>query len=153
IAREIPGIVAIKEASGDLNQIMEIIANRPDGFLVYSGDDAVTLSIIAAGGDGCISVVANQVPSEFSRMIHAALANDLDLARNLHYRLLRLMNLNFIESNPIPVKTCLYMMGLLQNEFRAPMIPMTNSSNLQVLHEELRTLGIALNDRSAELIA
>ncbi|HRE74806.1 MAG TPA: 4-hydroxy-tetrahydrodipicolinate synthase [Flavobacteriales bacterium] len=153
IAREIPGIVAIKEASGDLNQIMEIIANRPDGFLVYSGDDAMTLSIIAAGGDGCISVVANQVPSEFSRMIHAALANDLDLARNLHYKLLRLMNLNFIESNPIPVKTCLYMMGLLQNEFRAPMISMTNSSNLQVLHEELRTLEIAVNDRSAELIA
>jgi len=95
----------------------------------------------------------NQVPSEFSRMIHAALANDLDLARNLHYKLLRLMNLNFIESNPIPVKTCLYMMGLLQNEFRAPMISMTNSSNLQVLHEELRTLEIAVNDRSAELIA
>jgi len=142
IANEIPSVIGIKEASGNLSQIMDIIAQRPDGFKVYSGDDAMALSIIAAGGDGCISVVANQVPQEFSRMINAALENDIVLARELHYRLLNLMNYNFIESNPIPVKTCLYMMGMLKNNFRAPIYPMEDKKNLEILRNELIQLGL-----------
>jgi dihydrodipicolinate synthase/N-acetylneuraminate lyase len=117
-----------------------LVAKR--GFKVYSGDDAMALSIIAAGGDGCISVVANQVPQEFSRMINAALENDIVLARQLHYRLLNLMNYNFIESNPIPVKTCLYMMGMLKNNFRAPIYPMEDQKNLEILRNELSKLGL-----------
>jgi len=142
IANEIPSVIGIKEASGNLSQIMDIIAQRPEGFKVYSGDDAMALSIIAAGGDGCISVVANQVPQEFSRMINAALENDIVLARQLHYRLLNLMNYNFIESNPIPVKTCLYMMGMLKNNFRAPIYPMEDQKNLEILRNELSKLGL-----------
>lgn len=142
LAREIENVVAIKEASGDLNQIMEIIAGSPEGFKVFSGDDAMSLSIIAAGGSGCISVVANQVPREFSRLIHAALSGDFITARALHYQLLELMNLNFIESNPIPVKTTLHMMGLIQNKFREPMVPMSNPANLSRLHDCIEKLGL-----------
>lgn len=142
LANEIPSVIGIKEASGNLSQIMDIIAQRPEGFKVYSGDDAMALSIIAAGGDGCISVVANQVPQEFSRMINAALENDIVLARELHYRLLNLMNYNFIESNPIPVKTCLFMMGMLKNNFRAPIYPMEDHKNLEILRNELTKLGL-----------
>lgn len=142
IAHQIPSVIAIKEASGDLNQIMEIIANRPAGFKVFSGDDAMTLSVIAAGGDGCISVVANQAPADFSRLVNAALENDIVVARELHYKLFNLMNLNFIESNPIPVKTCLYMMGFISNNFREPILPMTNSKTISLLLSELETLGL-----------
>lgn len=142
IANTLPNIIGVKEASGDLNQIMEIIANRPENFKVYSGDDAMALSIIAAGGDGCISVVANQIPTEFSRMINAAISNDIVTARELHYRYLNLMNMNFMESNPIPVKTSLHMMGLIKNEFRAPIYPMENQKNWKLLQAELETLGL-----------
>lgn len=142
IAREIPNVIGIKEASGNLSQIMDIIAQRPEGFKVYSGDDAMSLSIIAAGGDGCISVVANQAPLEFSRMINAALENDIVTARELHYRLLDLMNHNFIESNPIPVKTSLWMMGMIKNNFRAPIYPMENQKNLEILRNDLIKLGL-----------
>lgn len=148
LAREIPNVIAIKEASGDLNQIMEIIAHRPEGFKVFSGDDAMTLSVIAAGGDGCISVVANQAPADFSRMVNAAIENDFVTARELHYRLLELMNLNFIESNPIPVKTCLFMMGLISNKFREPMIPMSNPDHIAALRlacEKLNLLPVLQN--------
>ena len=142
IAREIPNVIGIKEASGNLTQIMDIIAHRPEGFKVYSGDDAMSLSIIANGGDGCISVVANQVPLEFSRMINAALENDYVTARDLHYRLLDLMNHNFIESNPIPVKTTLWMMGLIKNNFRAPIYPMEDQNHLDILIKDLHKLGL-----------
>ncbi len=142
IANTLPNIIGVKEASGDLNQVMEIIANRPENFKVYSGDDAMALSIIAAGGDGCISVVANQIPTEFSRMINAALVNDIVTARQIHYRYFNLMNMNFMESNPIPVKTSLYMMGLIKNEFRAPIYPMENQKNWKLLQAELETLGL-----------
>jgi len=152
IAREIKNVIAVKEASGDINQIMEIIANRPAGFKVFSGDDAMTLSVVAAGGDGCISVVANQVPAEFSRMVNAALENDLITARTLHYRLFNLMNVNFIESNPIPVKTSLYLMGYIKNYFRAPIIPMTNSKNLKVLKAELETLGLIESKKESPVL-
>ena len=108
IAREVPEVKAVKEASGSLNQMMEIInevaRNGPKNFVVLCGDDALALPLIALGGMGCISVVCNEVPKLFSRMIHLALAGKMNEARKLHYMILGLMNVNFIESNPIPVK-------------------------------------------------
>ena len=125
IAREVPEVVAVKEASGSLNQMMEIISevakNGPKGFTVLSGDDALALPLIALGGTGCISVVCNEVPELFSKMIHAALAGKFKEARKLHYTLLGLMNVNFIESNPIPVKTALSMMGFIEESVRLPL--------------------------------
>ena len=142
IAREVRNIIGIKEASGDMNQVLQILANRPEGFKVFSGDDALTLAIIANGGDGCISVVANQVPGEFSRLVNAALEGDFKAAQHIQLRLFNLMNLNFIESNPTPVKTSLYLMGYIQNQFRAPILPMTDPENLLALRSELEKLGL-----------
>ena len=125
IAREVPEVVAVKEASGSLNQMMEIISevakNGPKGFTVLSGDDALALPLIALGGMGCISVVCNEVPELFSKMIHAALAGKFKEAGKLHYTLLGLMNTNFVESNPIPVKTALSMMGFIEESVRLPL--------------------------------
>ncbi len=137
----IPNIVAVKEASGNLAQIMQILRDRPEGFLVLSGDDAVCLPLIALGADGGISVVANETPGPFSRMIRAALEGRFDDARALHYRLLPLMDLNFVESNPIPVKAALAMMGRIQEEYRLPLIRMTES-NRSKLQTALTDLGM-----------
>jgi 4-hydroxy-tetrahydrodipicolinate synthase len=140
LAQEIENIVGIKEASGDLGQIMEIIKNRPEGFKVYSGDDALALPIVNLGGEGCISVVANQIPGPFRTMLNAALKGNLTLAKKLHYQYLNLMNLNFIESNPIPVKTSLSLMGFIKNYYRSPMCPMEDPSNFEKLKNELESL-------------
>lgn len=125
IAREVPSVVAVKEASGSLNQMMEIInevsKNGPKDFVVLSGDDALALPLIAIGGKGCISVVCNEIPKLFSNMIHFALKGDMKEALKLHYKMLDLMNVNFIESNPIPVKTALAKMGLITESFRLPL--------------------------------
>ena len=101
---EIPNVAGVKEASGDLDQMMEILRNRPAGFSVLSGDDSFAIPLMAMGGDGCISVVANQVPDLFTRMIHQALEENWKQARELHYRLYELMQANFLETNPVPVK-------------------------------------------------
>src|SRR3989338_6753477 len=105
IAREVPAVVAVKEASGSINQMMEIIneveKNGPKDFIVLAGDDALALPLIVVGGKGCISVVCNEAPKLFSDMIHLALKGDLKEAGKLHYQMLGLMNVNFIESNPI----------------------------------------------------
>ncbi len=122
---EVPNIAAVKEASGNLGQIMDILRDRPAGFRVLSGDDAVALAIVAMGGDGLVSVVSNQAPRMMREIIDAALAGDLDRARALHYRLLPLMNANFMESNPIPVKAALAMMGMIEENYRLPMVPMS----------------------------
>ena len=128
MAEEIPNVVAVKEASGNISQIMEILRGRPEDFSVYSGDDQIAFSVVALGGDGIISVVANQVPRLFSDMIRFCLAGDLKNARELHYKLLPLMNVNFIESNPIPVKASLAMMGMIEEVYRLPLVPPTNST-------------------------
>ena len=120
---EIPNIIGIKEASGNLEQIMELLRARPSGFLVLSGDDAWTLPILALGGDGVISVVANEAPAEMRELVAAALAGDFDRARAAHYRLLPLMRGNFLETNPIPVKAALAMMGLIEENYRLPLVP------------------------------
>jgi 4-hydroxy-tetrahydrodipicolinate synthase len=134
-------VAAVKEASGDLGQIMGILRERPEGFLVLSGDDALTLPLLALGGDGVISVVANQVPGLFRRMVWAALEGRWDEARDIHYRLLPLMEANFIESNPIPVKAALAMMGRIQEEYRLPLVPMSEA-NRSRLGELLGALGL-----------
>jgi len=125
IAREVPEVKAVKEASGSLNQMMEIISevkkNGPKDFSVLSGDDALALPLIALGGQGGISVVCNEAPKLFSKMIHLALKGNLEEARKLHYVLLPLMNINFIESNPIPVKTAMASMGMITESFRLPL--------------------------------
>ncbi len=118
---ELPGIVAVKEASRNFDQIMEIIRCRGDGFRVLSGDDALTLPMIAAGGDGVVSVLSNEVPQMFGELVTLALEGDFAAARKLQYRLLPLMQANFIESNPVPVKAVLAMMGLMEETYRLPL--------------------------------
>lgn len=125
---ELPGVVAVKEASGDMGQIMEIIRCRPSSFRVLSGDDSLTLLVIAAGGDGVVAVVANEVPALFVELVNRALEGDFQAARGVHYRLLPLMAANFIESNPIPVKAALALMGLIEEAYRLPLTPPADST-------------------------
>src|SRR5947207_3329699 len=125
---EIPNIVAVKEASGNLGQIMEIIKDAPSHFRVLSGDDAMALAVVLLGGDGIVSVVSNEAPAQMSAMIGAALQSDIAKARELHYKLLPLMNINFIESNPIPVKAALAMMGLIGENYRLPLVKMKETN-------------------------
>jgi 4-hydroxy-tetrahydrodipicolinate synthase len=121
---EIKNIIAVKEASGNISQIAEVFNAIPDGFLVFSGDDAITLPVISLGGAGIISVASNEIPREMAKMTRAALANDWDTARRIHRKYLALMQANFIESNPLPVKAVLAMMGKIQEQYRLPLVPM-----------------------------
>jgi 4-hydroxy-tetrahydrodipicolinate synthase len=141
IANEVSQVIAVKEASGSVEQMGEIIRSAPSGFAVLSGDDAVTLPMMVMGGKGCISVVANEVPMEFTNLCQAALKGDWDEARRLHFKLLNLMKVNFIESNPIPVKTALSMMGYLQENFRLPLVPIEDKNRMAV-EKCLKELGL-----------
>jgi len=141
LAKACKNIVAVKEASGNLGQMMEIIKHSPEGFNVISGDDALTLPAIALGAKGCISVISNYAPVEFGNMINLALKNKFKEAGEIHYRLLDLMNLNFIESNPIPVKFILSEMGYLKNIFRLPLVPL-QATNKTILKAAMKTAGI-----------
>jgi len=122
---EIQNIVAVKEASGNLAQIMEIIRDAPRHFRVLCGDDAMALAVVVLGGHGVVSVVSNEAPSMMSAIINAALQSEIEKAREMHYKLLPLMNANFIESNPIPVKAALAMMGLIGENYRLPLVRMS----------------------------
>lgn len=133
-------IVAIKEASGDFNQVMEIIRNRPDGFSVVSGDDAITLQMVAVGGDGVVSVVGNAYPALFSTMVSAALDGAFQKARELHYKLLPMMRAIFKEGNPTGVKAAMEIQGIIQNVLRLPLVPATEK-----LYAEIRELDAALH--------
>jgi len=121
---EIPNIIGVKEASGNVSQIAEVCATLPEDFLVFSGDDAITLAVIGLGGVGIISVVSNEIPAEMTRLTQAALANKWDLARMIFRKYLPLMQANFMESNPIPAKAVLSMMGRIEEVYRLPMLPM-----------------------------
>lgn len=132
LAEEIPHIAGVKEASANFGQIMEIIQHRPAGFGVWSGDDNLTLPLVALGADGIVSVVANEVPKMFSDMVRAALRGKWEKARELHYKLLHLMNVNFVESNPIPVKAALNMMGMIDNQLRLPLGPLSETNRPKV---------------------
>jgi 4-hydroxy-tetrahydrodipicolinate synthase len=133
--------VAIKEASGNLTQIMEILRERPANFCVLSGDDAVTLPLIALGAEGIVSVASNEIPDLMSRMTELALAGNWAEARALHYRLLPLMEINFIESSPGPVKAAMAMMGLLEENFRLPLVPIQEGSRVRI-REVITELGV-----------
>jgi 4-hydroxy-tetrahydrodipicolinate synthase len=138
---EHPNLAAVKEASGSLGQIMEILRDRPPGFGVFSGDDAFTLAMMALGAEGVVSVVSNQVPREMHDLCAAALRGDLTEARRIHFRLLDLMNLNFLESSPIPVKASLALLGLCEESFRLPLCPPRESTR-EALRGALRGLGL-----------
>jgi 4-hydroxy-tetrahydrodipicolinate synthase len=121
---EMPNIIGVKEASGIMTQIAEAIHSVPETFLVFSGDDAVTLPVIALGGVGVISVASNEIPREMAALTRAALNNDWPTARALHRKYLPLMQANFIESSPLPVKAALAMMGKIEEVYRLPLLPM-----------------------------
>jgi 4-hydroxy-tetrahydrodipicolinate synthase len=141
LADDSPFIAGIKEASANFPQIMDLLARRPEGFGVWSGDDNLALPLVALGADGIISVVSNEIPAEFGTMIRHALKGRYNKARELHYRYLRLMNLNFIESNPIPVKAAMAMMELLDDSYRLPLTPISTSARTP-LEQELRKLHL-----------
>jgi len=147
LARYCENVVAVKEASGNLSQIMEILRERPDGFAVFSGDDAVTLPLIALGAEGIVSVASNEVPDLMSQMANFALAGNWNEARALHYRLLPLMENNFIESSPGPLKAVMAMMGLLEENFRLPLVPVTEKSRAR-LREVVAELGLIESARA-----
>jgi 4-hydroxy-tetrahydrodipicolinate synthase len=121
---EVPNIVGVKEASGNMTQIAEVCNTVPESFLVFSGDDAVTLPVIALGGVGIVSVASNEIPREMAEMTRAALNNDWTTARTIHRKYLPLMQANFIESSPLPVKAVLAMMGRIEEVYRLPLLPM-----------------------------
>ena len=128
----IPNIVGIKEASGNLLQMWEICRSIPDDFSVLAGDDAFTLPLIALGGHGVISVVANETPTEMASLVDLATATNFTEARKVHEQLLPLMQVNFIESNPIPVKAAMAALGLLEEIYRLPMVSPTDESRAQI---------------------
>jgi len=129
IARAIPNVVGVKEASANLEQILQILRDRLKDFLVLSGDDAWTLPLIAAGADGVISVASNEIPQLMSAMVDAAMRDDFAAARPIHERILPLMTGNFIESNPIPVKAAMKMLGIIDNDtVRLPLAPMSEEN-------------------------
>lgn len=129
IAKEVPSVIGVKEASANLDQIMQILRDKADSFLVLSGDDSWTLPVIAMGGDGVISVSGNEIPRLMKSMVSAALSGDFASARSIHNRVLPLLIGNFIESNPSPVKAALTMMGILESDtVRSPLAPLTEAS-------------------------
>jgi len=135
-------IVGVKEASGNLTQVMDVIKGRPDGFCVLSGDDNLTLPIMAAGGDGVISVASNLVPGKMAELTGKALAGKWDEARALHYALLPLFKAIFLETNPIPIKAALAMKGLIEETYRLPMCVMkpANREKLKTTLAELKII-------------
>ena len=138
----ISNIVGVKEASGNLAQMCEVCRRVPKDFSVLSGDDAFTLPLIALGGTGVISVISNEVPTEMVKLVNLARAGDFASARAVHERLLPLMQVNFIESNPIPVKAAMAVLGLLEESYRLPMVAPTNESRAQIM-AALNDLGLA----------
>jgi 4-hydroxy-tetrahydrodipicolinate synthase len=138
-----PGIVAVKEASGNLGQITDILRDRPPEFSVLSGDDEMTLPVMAAGGDGIISVVSNATPKLMSQLCDCMLRGDVAGARERHFRLLPWMRAAFIESNPLPAKAALAMMRKIENVLRLPLVPM-DEKHATALRSALVTAGVAL---------
>ncbi len=141
LAKDCKNIVGIKEASGNVNNLAELIATRPDGFKVYSGDDNLSMLCNLLGGDGCVSVAANVFPKDFSLMMKYSLDGDALHAREIFYKYRRLMDLLFIESNPIPVKAALAEMGMIEEVYRSPLCKM-ESANREKLVAEMKNVGL-----------
>jgi 4-hydroxy-tetrahydrodipicolinate synthase len=138
---EHPNVQGIKEASGDLRQIMEVIRHRPAGFAVLSGDDWLAFAVVAAGGEGLISVTSNQVPAPMTELVHLARRGDLAAARPCLSRLLPLMDANFLETNPSPVKAGLAAMGKIKDVLRLPLVPVSQSTR-EALRAALQAAGV-----------
>lgn len=134
IADEVPLVFGVKEASGDLAQITDLLAQRPDGFGVYSGDDDMTLAMLALGADGLVSVAANAVPGEVSEMVRLGLNGDFEAAREKHFRLLDAMRASFYEANPGPIKAVMAAMGLLEETVRLPLATVEPKTRERVLN-------------------
>lgn len=143
---EIPNVVAIKEASADLPQCMEIINNAPHGFKLLSGEDNLVLPLIALGAEGVISVTSNVVPNEFSRMVRFALSGQFEEAKAIHYELFNLMKVMFIESNPGPVKAALAMMGIIGENYRLPLVPMKEENRNKVREVLLQLESVVVEE-------
>lgn len=141
LARDCENIVAIKEASGSLEQVDEIIKNKPNRFDVISGDDALTFSMVASGAAGVISVIGNALPKEFSRMIRLEFQGEFEPARKIHHMFTELYSLLFVDGNPAGVKALLHEMGFIENQLRLPLVP-TKVSTLQKMAEILKSLRI-----------
>ena len=141
LARDCENIVAIKEASGSLEQVDEIIKNKPKDFAVISGDDALTFPMISCGAEGVISVIGNALPKEFSRMIRLEFKGEYEGARKIHHRFTELFSLLFVDGNPAGVKAMLHEMGFIENILRLPLVP-TRISTLQKMSEILKELKI-----------
>lgn len=137
LARDCENIVAIKEASGSLEQVDEIIKNKPDGFDVISGDDALTFPMIACGAAGVISVIGNALPKEFSRMIRLEMKGEIESARKIHHKFTDLFNLLFVDGNPAGVKAMLHEMGMIENILRLPLVP-TRLTTMQKISDCLK---------------
>jgi 4-hydroxy-tetrahydrodipicolinate synthase len=138
---EIPGVVGVKEAAGSVEQLASIVEGRPEGFAVLTGDDALALASVALGADGVISVVSNEAPRLMSAMMDAALSGDFAGARSIHYRLLPLMRVNFVESNPVPVKTALARLGRCGETLRPPLGPPEDATR-RLIDAALRRAGL-----------
>ena len=130
---QVPNIAGVKEASGNISQMCEICRAVPESFIVLSGDDALTLPLMAVGAHGIISVISNEAPAEMARMADLAGAGDFTAARRIHNQLMPLMSANFVESNPIPVKAAMAAMGLLEEVYRLPMVPPLDASRQRIL--------------------
>ena len=144
---KIPNIIGIKEASGSIVQQMEVLAAVPPRFRVLSGDDSFTFPLMALGGVGIISVISNEIPGEMTRLAHLLLEGKLEAARQLHFRLLPLMQVNFLETNPIPVKAALAMMGMIEEIYRLPMVPM-KPENRAKLEKVLAAQGLLQSQKA-----
>ena len=140
----IENIVAVKEASGNIAQIATILNEVPSNFTVLSGDDAITIPLCALGGRGIVSVVSNQIPAEMTQLAQHCLAGDFAAARAIQARYLPLMNVNFVESNPIPVKAAMALMGLLDPVYRLPMVP-PSAANLAKIEKVLESVGLLVH--------
>jgi 4-hydroxy-tetrahydrodipicolinate synthase len=139
----IPNIIGVKEASGNIAQMASVIHQVPPEFTVLSGDDAITLPLIALGGRGIVSVASNEIPAEMTQLAQLCLAGDFGGARAVQRKYLPLMEINFIESNPIPVKAALALMGLLEPVYRLPMVPPKpeNLARIEKVLESVNLLG------------
>jgi 4-hydroxy-tetrahydrodipicolinate synthase len=141
---EIDYIVGVKEASGNISQMAQVVHQVPSNFIVLSGDDSVTIPLVSLGGRGVISVVSNEIPQEMTQLTQAAMNGDFARARDLQRKFLPLMEVNFVESSPIPVKAAMAMMGLLQPVWRLPLVPPSDASRAKI-EKVLETLSLLAN--------
>lgn len=141
LARDFENIVAIKEASGDITQMDDIIKNKPDNFDVISGDDGITFPLITLGAVGVISVIGNALPAEFSRMVRMTLNGDYEHARIIHHKFAELFKLLFVDGNPAGVKAMLHAMGMIENQLRLPLVP-TRLTTMEKISSILKELDI-----------